>query len=488
MQGIGFYAIVIGFAVGIACASLYGFSWLGAGFVLVLCALFGAGYLAVRRAAYLVVFAVLLAFLAGGFRTSIVPTELPAAFVPLLDQRISLEGTVVDYPDARETSVRLTVETQKDGESTRIIAVAPAHKRFQVGDRVSVSGTLALPEPFEADGGRTFAYDAFLAKDGVFAIVSPARVEITGRDNSASFQVMRVLGSGRDAFMRAVGRSIPEPESALAAGLIVGGKQGLGEELLDDFTTAGLIHIVVLSGYNVTIVAEAILRGLGFLPRRIALTAAASSIGLFVIAAGAGSAAWRAGAMALLGLIARTTGRTYAVVRALFATLAGMLLWNPLLLIHDPGFQFSFVATLGLILLGGPMERFFYWIKAAFIREVAASTFAAQVGVLPLLLFHTGNLSLVSFGVNVLVLPVIPIAMGLAAAASFVGLILPAFADALVITAGLPAYAFLAYVIGMARFAASLPLAQVVIPAFPFWVVVVAYALLGWVVWKLRKV
>lgn len=488
MQGIGFYAVVIGFALGVAYCSLYTFSWGSFGFVVFLFVLFGIGYAIVRRQAYLVVLAALLAFCAGGIRTALVPTELQAAFVSLLDQRVTFEGTLVAYPDAREGSMRLTVETEKEAATTRVIAVAPAHKEFRVGDRVFVSGTLSLPEPFETAGGRTFDYDSFLAKDGIFALVDPARVEVMGRTRHVSLELMRVLGSGRDAFMRAVGRSIPEPESALAAGLIVGGKQGLGKELLEAFTTAGLIHIVVLSGYNVTVVAEAVLRALGFLPRRIALTVAASTIGLFVLAAGAGAAAARAGAMALLGLIARTTGRTYAVMRALFATLLGMLLWNPLLLVYDPGFQFSFVATLGLILLVQPMEQFFSWIKATFVREVAASTFAAQIGVLPLLLFQTGNLSLVSFIVNIIVLPVIPLAMGFAAVASFVGLIMPNVADGFVTAVGLPAYGLLAYVIGTARFAASLPLAQVVVPAFPFWVVAVAYALLGCVVWRVRRV
>lgn len=488
MQSIGFYTVVIGFALGVAYASLYTFSLPLVVLSALLFVLFAIGYLIAKRPAYLIVPIALVAFCAGSIRTGLVPTELPEAFVPLLDQRVTFEGTIVAYPDARETSTRLTIEIEEDAASIRIIAVAPAHKNYQIGDRVSVSGTLSLPEPFDTAGGRTFAYDTFLAKDGIFALVSPARVEVVGRDRSISLRIMRILGAGRDTFMRAVERAISEPESALAAGLIIGGKQGLGEELLDDFTTAGLIHIVVLSGYNVTIVAEAVLRSLDFLPRRIALTAAGSTIGLFVLAAGAGSAAARAGAMALLGLVARTTGRTYAVVRALFATLFGMLLWNPLLLMHDPGFQFSFVATLGLIILGQPMERFFSWIRTGFVREVAASTFAAQIGVLPLLLFQTGNLSLVSFAVNIIVLPVIPLAMGLAAVASFVGLITPAFMDAFVTVIGLPAYALLAYVIGMARFAASLPLAQVVVPSFPFWVVVVAYVFLGSVVWNVRKV
>jgi len=487
MRLLGFYAVVLGFAIGIAYASIFSFAWPVLAFLLLLPTFFAIGFLVTRKAVYLIAILAACAISAGGVRTVLVPTALPPVFAPLIEESVELEGTIVAQPDARETSSRLTIEVEKEGERTRIIASAPVHRKYRVGDRVQVSGKLSLPEPFATDGGRTFAYDKFLAKDGVFAVMSPAHVEIIGKSSSSVLAVFRVLQSGRDTFMVAVARTMPEPESALAAGLIVGGKQGLGEELLDAFTVAGLIHIVVLSGYNVTIVAEAVLRSLSFLPRKIALATACSTIGLFVLAAGAGAAATRAGAMALLGLIARSTGRIYKVMHALFLTLFGMLLWNPLLLMHDPGFQFSFVATLGLIVLCPHMEKLLIWVRVTFVREIAALTFAAQIGVLPILLFQTGNLSLVSFVVNIMVLPVIPLAMGCAALASFVALVLPAFADAFVTAAGLPAYALLSYVILSARTAASLPLASVVIPAFPFWLVVAAYGCLGLLVWRLEK-
>ena len=487
MRIFGFYVAVLSFVLGVAYASLLSFSWPVLAFLSLLSVLFVAGFFFTKQFVYLIALLGACAVCAGGVRTVIAPTALPPAFVPLVEERVELEGTIVIQPDVRETNTRLTIEVEKEGEQTRVVASAPTHKKFMVGDKVSVSGKLSLPEPFATDGGRSFAYDKFLAKDGVFAVISPAHVEVTGRSPSLVLGIFRVLQLGRDAFMKAVARTMPEPESALAVGLIVGGKQGLGEELLNVFTVAGLIHIVVLSGYNVTIVAEAVLRCLGFLPRKVAFATACATIGLFVLAAGAGAAATRAGAMALLGLIARSTGRTYEVVTALFLTLFGMLLWNPLLLMHDPGFQFSFVATLGLIVLCPHVEKVFRWVKLTFVREITASTFAAQIGVLPILLFQTGNLSLVSFIVNIIVLPVIPLAMGCAALASFVALILPAFADAFVTAVGLPAYALLSYVIFAARTAASFPLASVVIPAFPFWSVVLTYGGLGLLVLKLEK-
>lgn len=484
MRGAGLYAIAAGFALGIAYGTRYGFAPIEAAALSVGITAFALGFLVVRRPAYLLVLMFLLALLAGGIRAASVPTELPHAFAPMLERRVELEGTLVRQPDVREGSVRLTLETAHAGSGTRIIAVAPPYGTYLVGDVVLATGVLRLPESFATDGGRTFAYDKFLAKDGVFALVQPAQITVVGRDERMHYAVLRLLQSVREHFVQALECALPEPESALASGLITGGKQGLGKELLDAFTIAGLIHIVVLSGYNVMIVAEAVLRGLGFLPRRLALLTAGVVIALFVLMAGAGAAALRAGVMALLGLLARATRRTYAVLRALAVALTGMLLFNPLLLMHDPGFQFSFVATLGLILLAPHIEAWLAWMRPALLRDIAAATFAAQIAVLPILLFHTGNLSLVAFVVNLLVLPVIPLAMGAATLAAGVALVAPSALDALVLFVGLPAQALLAYVIGVAEVAADLPLAYMIVPAFPFWVVGAAYAGIGFWLYK----
>lgn len=484
MQGIGLFVTVASFASGIGFASRYSVPLGGMLFLVLVLLLFFGAFSMTRRGAYLMIALALLAGGAGALRVSVEPRELPSDFAPLLEQKGTFEGTLVTQPDVRETSIRLTVEVEREGAATRVLAVAPPHGEYLVGDRLKVTGTLTLPEPFATDGGRTFAYDDFLAKDGVFALVQPAHAEVVGRDASPVLTLLRLLQRIRDGFLGALGRALPEPESALATGLIAGGKQGLGKELLDDFTTAGLIHIVVLSGYNVMIIAEAIVRSARFLPKRVALLLAGVSIALFVLAAGTGAAALRAGAMALLGLLARATGRTYAVLRALGVVLALMLLWNPLLLMYDPGFQFSFVATLGLILLAPRFERAFLWMRFPTLRDIAASTFAAQIAVLPILLYHTGNLSLVSFLVNLAVLPVIPPAMFLGAVAGLAGAVAPAALDALVLLLGLPAYVLLAYVIGAAQFAADLPLASVGVPAFSFWIVVLAYGALALFIWK----
>ncbi len=474
---------VIAFSCGIFAASAFTLSFPVIIFCGALGTFFGAAWFFARRDAYLSPGIVCLCIAIGAFRTLLAPSVLPAEYTPLLNTPVHLSGTILADPDIRETNQRLTVKLTDGKHPTKILVVVERFPVFSYGDEVTLSGTLKTPEPFATDGGRMFAYDKFLAKDGIFAIVPHAHIEKTGESLSLLARMQRALYAGKHAFMRALENSLTEPYASLAEGLLAGGKQGLGKELLDAFTVAGLLPIIVLSGYNVMIVAEAVLAGLVFMPKRYALGIAGLTIILFVCAAGAGSSAVRAGIMAVLALFARASRRTYDALRVLILVFVLMLLFNPLQLVNDPGFQFSFAATLGLILASSVFEVRLLKIPWPMLREVVATTLAAQLFVLPLLLYQTGNLSLVALPANMLVLPVIPLAMALSAIAGFVSLLVPFLGPYL----GLPAYLVLWYVVEIATFAARVPFAHILIPAFPFILLLPMYGGIAWFVVRLAK-
>lgn len=435
-----------------------------------------------RMVTYLLVGVVCITASLGVFRVSLVPDALPDAFMGDVGNAVFYEARVVSEPDTRETTQRITLEVERDNQKTRILAVAPLFPEVSYGDVVTVSGELLLPEPFDVDAERTFAYDAFLRKDGVFGIVPRARIAlIENRGPTDSF--WGVFGEVKRVGTNALSAALPEPHASLASGLILGGKQGLGSELLNAFTVAGLVHIVVLSGYNVMVVAEFVLRFFGLFSRRIASIAAGIAIGTFVLISGAGAASIRAGVMASIALFGRATGKTYSAFRALVFAGTLMLVWNPLLLLYDPGFQLSFIATLGLI-FGAPLfEKHLSYIRTALFRELVSATLAAQIAVLPLLLYQNGLFSLVALPANVLVLPLVPLAM----LTSFVTLLFGVTASFVAPIVGLPAYALLSLIIFIAEFLSTLPVASFSVPAFPLVLVFVAYGVLGYLTYRLTR-
>ena len=188
--------------------------------------------------------------------------------------------------------------------------------------------------------------------------------------------------------------------------------------------------------------------------------------------------------MASLILIARATGRTYMILRALMIAGLIMLLINPYLLAFDTGFQLSFVATLGLILIAPLIEERLHLIPSTLqIREFFTATLATQIIVLPLLVFQIGQFSLIAVVVNVLVLPMVPIAMLLTFLSGMAAFVSATLGTLL----GFLGFLSLFYITSIATFFGSLPFASVVISEFPFWIMVVLYVLMGLGIYKYSK-
>ncbi|MAF59394.1 MAG: ComEC/Rec2 family competence protein [Candidatus Pacebacteria bacterium] len=402
-----------------------------------------------------------------------------------INRHIEVIGVVIDEPDIRETNTKLTVLLESVGGSDvseKMLIHGASHPEFKYGDRISISGELMKPSGFVADDGDYFAYDKFLGKDDIFyQMVFPEAILMSrGHGNF----VKRTLFSVKNKFLESVEKIIPDPQSSLLGGLVVGAKQSLGEELQDDFRATGIIHIVVLSGYNVTIVAEALMRTFSFLPQAFGMALGSSAIVLFALMTGASATIVRASIMALLVIVARATGRTYAITRALFIAGFIMVLHNPKILIFDASFQLSFLATLGLIYLAPKIEKYFKFVPTRLqLREFAVATVATQIFVLPLLLYQVGELSLVSLPVNLLVLIVVPITMLIGFLTGVVGLL----SVGLSLPFAFISYALLTYQLTIVDFFARLPFASVQIDNFPFIFVIVLYAFYGLLIWKLNK-
>jgi competence protein ComEC len=205
---------------------------------------------------------------------------------------------------------------------------------------------------------------------------------------------------------------------------------------------------------------------------------------LFALLVGLGATVVRASVMASLLLIMGFTGHVYIVQRGLFLAGVLMLIWNPYLLAFDIGFQLSFLATFGLILLSSYLAEWLAMVPSFIgIREFLIATLATQLFVLPLLLYQMGEFSVVSVIVNVLVLPMVPVAMLLTFLVGMISFI----STSLALPFAYAAYLSLSYIIMIAEWFGSLPFAAFSVPPFNFWFVPLGYAAIGWLVWQLGR-
>ncbi len=237
-------------------------------------------------------------------------------------------------------------------------------------------------------------------------------------------------------FAEGLEAALPEPEASYAKGILLGDRSDMPYELRQAFRRTGTSHLTALSGYNVTIIAEY----LGVVSRGI--TVPVLGIIFFVLATGAASSLVRAAFMGVLVVIIRRAGYRYGAGRALLYAVATMLFWEPSILFGDVGFQLSVVATAGIIFLVPRFDALFSFIPKRFGgREAFATTIAAQITTLPLIIFYFGLPSIVSIPANILVIITMPLAMAFAFIAG-VGGVLVGFVSVWI---GVPATLILRY-------------------------------------------
>lgn len=406
-----------------------------------------------------------------------------------LGVQVTMTGIIATEPDEREDSLRLIVKLDsfisESGSAplkTKLLAVTDLYPKFKYGDRLELSGVITKPKNFADPSGKIFDYRNYLAKEGVYYQMNRPKVKLIA-SGEGNFMVEKLFEL-KQGFLENVEEVIPEPHASLLGGLVVGAKRSLGKNLLDDFRRAGVIHIVVLSGYNLTIVADSVMKFFGFLPRSLGQLFGAVSIILFAIMTGGGATVVRASAMALLVIFARALGRRYDITRALLLAGFLMVLQNPKILVFDSSFQLSFMATLALIYVSPHLERRLGFVTEKWgLRAVAVATLSTQIFLLPMLLYKMGELSLVAMPTNLLILSAIPATMLFGFLAGVVGFISTTMAFPFAFVA----YGLLEYELRVVEFFSHLPFASFAVSNFPLSAAVFAYVVYVALIMKMKR-
>jgi competence protein ComEC len=233
----------------------------------------------------------------------------------------------------------------------------------------------------------------------------------------------RWLGQWRQELTRRAQQVFPADEAALLTGILYG-ERGLSKDAKDDFRRAGLLHIIAVSGSNVTIVAVVVMSFLlGFgLSRRFAFAVFSFALIAFVLFVQPSASVVRAAIMGWLIELAPVVGRIPRTSRLLLISAAAFTLWKPWSLLFDAGFALSFLAMWGLLTWSRWLgERSRKIIRYESLREIVSSTIGATLMTVPYTIWAFGQASLYALVTSLLVLPLIPWVM----AGGLIALILP---------------------------------------------------------------
>ncbi|MCP3990010.1 MAG: hypothetical protein GY724_13120 [Actinomycetia bacterium] len=295
------------------------------------------------------------------------------------------EVSVVSDPRLSGPSSRVEVAlgNGKRVEATGFGSVGATLARLSAGDRVSLIGRL---RPISASSWtRSRHLVGRLVVDEVGKVRGPNGLR------SVAERVRSLVAAGSDP--------IEMDRRPLYLGLVIGDDRDQSPAQRARFRAAGLSHLLAVSGQNVAFVLSVARPGVTLLPRRARLVAVLVLLLIFATVTRFEPSVLRATSTAGLAAWATMAGRPQSAVRLLGLAVAGLVVVDPFL-VHSVGFQLSVGASAGIVVVGPLLvDRL---RGPAPLIEPLAVTVAAQLGVLPLLLFYFGPVSMASIPANLM--------------------------------------------------------------------------------------
>ncbi len=304
---------------------------------------------------------------------------------------------------------------------------------------------------------------------GVNTILAGNKVLVEGKvfpgygqyEGRISFAKIRLLDNRtslidvlRRNFAAGMETALPEPESAFAMGILVGQRSNMSKELKQAFLMVGLTHVIAVSGYNLTIIVNALNRLLGKSSKRITLILIAVLATGFVVLAGASASIVRAYIVSMLSIIAGYYGRVFRPLNLIILVAAVTALANPRNIWSDISWYLSFLAFYGVLVLSPAISEIFGdLIGKSVVLAAVLESICAEIMCLPLILHIFGQMTFIGLLANALVVPLIPLSMLLSSVAAVMGMI----GLWIVGWVALPAKLLLSFMLGIVNNLAALP-------------------------------
>lgn len=295
----------------------------------------------------------------------------------------------------------------RDTLNRQFVAQVPLNPPLIRGAVVTINADVALwPQPLSR-------YQHELQRKRIIGELH--NLTITHLDDRQS--ALAALEQVRRYFWSHIHSTFPEPIASVVTGMLLGTTGDVAPSTAEAFRRSGTSHILVISGWNITIVAALCLAVINILKpsRYIALVVPLVVIALYVLFTGASAAVVRAGVMGSIIVIGRWLDRPRSMLNIIAVAIILITVVDPAAL-WDMGMQLSTLATIGLVGFATPIEHFLTrtMLQSPYLgwaREGIASTLAAQITTFPIMLCRLELPTIWSLLANTIITPVVPLAM-----------------------------------------------------------------------------
>ncbi len=330
-----------------------------------------------------------------------------------IGEKIIFSGIISEYPqkgDQQKLIIKLS-----EPFSGRILINLNRYPEFDYGDLIEFDGLIKKP--------KSESYAKYLEKDSIFAVSDYPKSKLISKNNGLFFKA--ALFSLKENFVGNINKILSYEKAAFLSGITIGERAQFSKEFKEAMNNSGTSHLVALSGYNITILATAAFAFFGYMfSRRATFVFTLILIIGFVFMAGAEPSIVRAAIMGSIALLAEQIGRIKSMRNAIVLAALFMVLINPNVLRFDLGFQLSFAALMGIVYLSPAIKKFLKMKDEEGIfgwRKNFLNTTAAQLTVIPILVFNFGKLSVFGLIANILILEFMPLTMFIGFLAGSVG-------------------------------------------------------------------
>ena len=346
------------------------------------------------------------------------------------------------------------------------------------GDEVRVTGEVVLLHGYNNPA----QYDSVAAAElqGIRARMSIQNqgINITNKNNIITWQ--HTFGIWRNKIIANMQNVMPEHHVSILAGMLFGGYGGIPREIVADFATTGIVHILSVSGSHialvvgvVTVLGTSVARRFTSNTKGVPLFAA-GIVTFYTVFCGLTPPVLRSLIMGLIALVAICFGREKDAGNALLISALGMMIHEPSL-IYDLSFQLSFASTAGLVFLNAKTVAMMT-VFPTWLARLLAVTIAAQLGVLPFIAWYFNSFSLSSLVANVIIVPLIEWIVILGLFGACIGMMVGVVGNIIMIICSL----LIAIVIQFTAWLAMVPGAKLYIPSIGLIGGMIYYLLLAW--------
>ena len=365
-------------------------------------------------------------FALGGLRFYAVDNLPPNDISKFAGQTVQISGVIREEPQTKTlpnglTQLRFVVDAEsinlkdeaKKISGGLILTYYPKDGEelptARIGDKISAGGNLKLLTNYNNPGQIDTV--TRMKANGITARMSASKqgISVEEVDGGLWTKFLRIVAAIREHYRESMATVMSAEDAAAIFAMLFGGYAGLNPELVEDFQTTGIVHILSVSGSHMSLVAmvTAWLCLLLRLPKKLTFVIGFFIIGTYAILSGLLPQVLRSATMGTLVFFAKTLDAEAEGARLLTLTALVMLINQPLLL-FDISFQLSFTATAGLMYLSEGLRNSMERLPKIF-SEPISMTIAAQAAGLPVIVWYFNQISLSSILANVFVMPLLQI-------------------------------------------------------------------------------